>query len=165
MFSRILVPTDGSRLARHATDFALSLAKQHAGVLRFVFVLDFVLLDLGLELGANVAVEKQRMEQEAEGMLAQMVAYATERGVGADSRLCEVEGFGHRIATVLVDEATAWDADLIVMGTHGRRGWNRLLLGSSAEGVLRLAETPVLMIPEATAVARDARPSASKREG
>ena len=51
-----------------------------------------------------------------------------------------------RIATAIVEEAAAWGADLIVIGTHGRRGFEHLVLGSVAEGVVRRATVPVLLI-------------------
>ena len=53
---------------------------------------------------------------------------------------------GERIASILVAEATRWPADLIVIGTHGRSGFSRVLFGSVAEGVVRTAHTPVLLI-------------------
>ena len=56
------------------------------------------------------------------------------------------ETVGDRVAEVIVREAKKWKADLIVMGTHGRRGFNRLVLGSDAEGVLRHSPVPVLMV-------------------
>ena len=46
----------------------------------------------------------------------------------------------------VAEESTVWDADLVVVGTHGRRGLSRVLLGSGAESVLRLATVPVLVI-------------------
>ena len=57
-----------------------------------------------------------------------------------------IETVGDRVADIIVREAKKWKADLIVMGTHGRRGFNRMVLGSDAEGVLRMAPVPVLMV-------------------
>jgi nucleotide-binding universal stress UspA family protein len=52
-----------------------------------------------------------------------------------------------RVADEVLREAKRWEADLIVMGTHGRRGVQRLVLGSDAEQVVRQAEIPVLLVP------------------
>ena len=71
-----------------------------------------------------------------------------EQGVKYESEL--VETIGGRAADVIVNQATQWPADLIVMGTHGRRGIRRLALGSDAEMVLRHAPVPVLMVREAS---------------
>jgi len=57
-----------------------------------------------------------------------------------------IETFGARVADLIVDETVAAKADLIVIGTHGRRGVGRLLLGSDAEQILRLAPVPVLLV-------------------
>ena len=66
---------------------------------------------------------------------------AASAGVGTDTKA--IETFGARVADLIVDEAVAAKADLIVIGTHGRRGIGRLLLGSDAEQILRLAPMPV----------------------
>ena len=61
------------------------------------------------------------------------------------------ENTSGRVAEIVADEATSWGADLVVLGTHGRRGVGRLILGSDAEQVLRLAPVPVLMVRDRTA--------------
>jgi nucleotide-binding universal stress UspA family protein len=60
-----------------------------------------------------------------------------------------LEADGERIASVIVEEARHWPADLIVIGTHGRSGFSRILFGSVAEGIVRTAHIPVLLIPAA----------------
>ncbi|HET7877050.1 MAG TPA: universal stress protein, partial [Methylomirabilota bacterium] len=71
-------------------------------------------------------------------------ARAREAGVAVEPALLESDG--RRVAAVVVDEARWWEADLIVVGTHGRRGLDRLLLGSVAEGVVRAAPVTVLLV-------------------
>ena len=58
-----------------------------------------------------------------------------------------VEDFSGRVANAIVDQAKRWRADVIVMGTHGRRGLNRVFLGSDAELVARYSPVPVLLVP------------------
>ena len=65
-------------------------------------------------------------------------------GVPADSKLVEVPS--QRLGEVIADEARTWEADLIAVGTHGRRGVGRVLLGSGAEQVIRMAPVPVLTV-------------------
>jgi len=60
-----------------------------------------------------------------------------------------IECFAKRPCDVIVEQATQWPADLIVIGTHGRRGVNRMLLGSDAEQVARMAPVPVLLVRSA----------------
>ena len=69
---------------------------------------------------------------------------AASAGVATDTKA--IETFGAPVADLIVDEAVAAKADLIVIGTHGRRGIGRLLLGSDAEQMLRLAPMPVLLV-------------------
>lgn len=68
-------------------------------------------------------------------------------GVAADNLL--FEKYGESLGETVASEAMRWNADLIVVGTHGRRGVGRLLLGSGAEQVIRLAPTPVLVVRSA----------------
>ena len=93
-------------------------------------------------LYANTVLPQLRKGSERIVLAARDRAQAA--GVSADT-LC-VECFARRTSDVIVEQAAAWPADLIVIGTHGRRGVSRLMLGSDAEQVLRLASVPVLLI-------------------
>ncbi len=66
--------------------------------------------------------------------------------VAVETKLPEIQQLGHHVADLIAAEADAWPADLIGVGTHRRRGMRRLLLGSVAEGVARIASKPVLLI-------------------
>ena len=65
-------------------------------------------------------------------------------GVVAETAL--LEGLDLRLGDVVADDARAWSADLVVVGTHGRRGVGRVLLGSGAEQIIRQAPVPVLAV-------------------
>jgi nucleotide-binding universal stress UspA family protein len=80
----------------------------------------------------------------ASKVLQDALEVAKSAGVPVETKL--VEGVGARLGEVVADEARAWEADLVVVGTHGRRGVSRVLLGSGAEQVLRLAPVPVLAV-------------------
>jgi nucleotide-binding universal stress UspA family protein len=77
-------------------------------------------------------------------ILEKTLAVAREQGIQAESDLLET--IGGRAADQIVEAASKWPADLIVMGTHGRRGFRRLLMGSDAALVLHSSPVPVLMI-------------------
>lgn len=77
-------------------------------------------------------------------VLQEAMDVAKSSGVPADSKRVEVPG--RRLGDLVADEATSWEADLVVVGTHGRRGVGRVLLGSGAEQVIRQAPVPVLSI-------------------
>jgi nucleotide-binding universal stress UspA family protein len=77
-------------------------------------------------------------------VLQESARIAKENGVEAET--VQVESVGHHVSDFIVKEAQAWGADLICMGTHGRRGLTRLVLGSDAERVLHEATHPVLLV-------------------
>jgi nucleotide-binding universal stress UspA family protein len=84
------------------------------------------------------------MREAGEKVLAEALAIAVSAGVTADTRL--IDQFGERLGEAVVKEAASWKADLLVVGTHGRRGMGRMLLGSGAEQIIRLAAVPVLVV-------------------
>lgn len=98
---------------------------------------------------------RPRMRRSAEQLLAQGAARAEAAGIAVQTRL--VEDVATRVWENVVHEAAAWKADLIVIGSHGRRGVWRLMLGSDAEQIVRHAAVPVLLVrapdPERTAPA------------
>ena len=69
-------------------------------------------------------------------------------GVAVETTLITIDTLKKRIPEVIAEDAETWPADLIVIGTHGRRGLARLFLGSVAEGVARVASKPVLLVRE-----------------
>jgi nucleotide-binding universal stress UspA family protein len=86
------------------------------------------------------------MREAGQKVLATCAATAREAGIEANTKFVVLEVLTQRICDAIIDEAKRWPADLIVFGTHGRHGFNHLLLGSVAEGVIRLATKPVLVI-------------------
>jgi nucleotide-binding universal stress UspA family protein len=128
MYKRILVGVDGSETSQRGLDEAIRLAKASGGQLLLVHALNQLMT-------ANFAA----------------VARARQAEVRCESRL--VDAGGSPAADVIVQEAKAWPADLIVLGTHGRKGLKRLALGSDAELVLRTSPVPLLLVrsqPEAS---------------
>jgi len=79
-------------------------------------------------------------------VLDRALALAGPAGLGTEAAL--VESAGHRVSDAIVEEAKRWGADLIIVGTHGRHGFSRFLLGSVAEGVARTAPASVLLVRE-----------------
>jgi len=145
MYQRILVPIDGSATADNGLAQAIAVARLTGGSIRLVHVLDELVFPVGFETGATYTnTVLPRLRQRCEHILAAGRQRATDAGVPVDA--VGVECFARRTADVIVEQAAAWPADLIVIGTHGRRGVNRLMLGSDAEQVLRMAPAPVLLI-------------------
>jgi nucleotide-binding universal stress UspA family protein len=141
MYKRILVPVDGSETSTKALVAALQLAREGGGRVRLIHTLDELAYLSGFEVSGDLI---QLARDYASKVLQDALEVAKAAGVPAESKL--VEGAGARLGEVVADEARAWEADLVVVGTHGRRGVSRVLLGSGAEQVLRLAPVPVLAV-------------------
>lgn len=143
MYGRILVAFDGSPISNLALKESIGLAKEMRAELRVVHVIDEATLNWNAEV-ADIAEIQARTA--GEKVLSKAASVALEEGVKAETKLLEIETRGHRVSEIIVREAAAWPADLIVIGTHGRRGFSRLFLGSVAEGVARIATKPVLLV-------------------
>ena len=123
------------------------MAKDQRARLRLVHVIEeyVVLQSTGLDgTGFNGGNLIDVLTAEGKKIVAKAIALARKAGVKADA--ATFESFANRSADCIIREAKKWHADLIVMGTHGRRGVNRLVLGSDAEIVVRTSPVPVLLV-------------------
>jgi nucleotide-binding universal stress UspA family protein len=145
MYSKILVPVDGSVTSDQGLAEAIRLAKLTGGQLELLHVNDLQSLaslpDTSLGLTPEVFT---MMREGGEALLARCRASAEAAGVVAKTRLSDV--YGSRVSDQVVDEARRWGAEIIVLGTHGRRGLGRALLGSDAELIARYSPVPVLLV-------------------
>ncbi|HVP34282.1 MAG TPA: universal stress protein [Steroidobacteraceae bacterium] len=145
MYGRILVPVDGSETSRLGLKEAIELAKSLRARIRVVHIVNKLHSIASVELAADmVQALVDQLRSSGECILHDSVSAARAAGVEVDSRL--IEAMGTEAGECIVEEATSWPADLIVCGTHGRRGLRRVLMGSDAEYVLRRSPVPVLMV-------------------
>lgn len=150
MYRKILVPVDGSPTSNRGLQEAIKLAKLTGARLRLMHVVDELALASGLEAATMLTGEMVQMLRDSGArLLAKAQARVDKAGVPVDTVLAD--SLAGRICDQVADQARSWHADLIVLGTHGRRGFGRLLLGSDAEMIVRLATVPVLLVraPEA----------------
>ena len=160
MYQRILVPIDGSPTSDQGLDEAIALARLTGGSIRLLNVLDELVFTTGFETGATYTnTVLPALRQGSERILAAARERVSAGSVAVDA--LTIECFARRPCDVIVEAAAQWPADLIVIGTHGRRGVNRMMLGSDAEQVARMAPVPVLLVRSATKAA----PNASATEG
>ena len=144
MYKKILVPIDGSPTSNLGLQEALRLAQHHKAKLRLLHIADVLIMTPALEGGRYVADAQQALREEGKRIVGKAMAFARSRGVVADAVMLEI--VGGRAANLIVAQAKKWRADLIVVGTHGRRGLSRLFMGSDAEQVVRTAPVPVLTV-------------------
>lgn len=146
MYKHILVAVDGSETSNIALQEAIELAKGQQATLRLIHVVDETQVYMMVDAPYPIPEFQETLRKSAERVLANCAATARDAGLSAETKLASVQTITRRICDVINQEATDWPADLIVIGTHGRRGFNHLLLGSVAESVIRLSTKPVLII-------------------
>lgn len=143
-YRRILCPIDGSATAERGMREAAALARTMGAELRFFHAVEFHSATLGAEgtmVSPGLIAELQRWGEE---VVEKALAFAADEGLNAS--VATVQAIGTRVADAVLEEAQRWSADLIVMGTHGRKGARRMLLGSDAEDVSRRAPCAVLLV-------------------
>ena len=149
MYQHILVPVDGSPEASHGLREAINLAQSLNATLKLVHIIDPMVAYIAMNAlgGGNAARPPAALREAGKTILEQALALATAGGIKVEPELFECTA--PTVADLIVEQARRWPADMIVMGTHGRRGLTRLLMGSDAEMVLRNSPVPVLMVRSA----------------
>jgi len=142
MYKRILVPIDGSAASQRGLREAIALARDQAATLRLLHVLDEFMPLIDPSLWPGFEKFSQALSSEGHKLLAE--AQTMEQGVSVE--VVQRGTLENRAAPAIVAEARDSNCDLIVMGTHGRRGMGRLLLGSDALAVLQTSQVPVLLV-------------------
>lgn len=151
MYNSILVPTDGSETAEVAVDHALDLAEKYDATVHTIYVVDTDSMDLSLgseqvdRIRSGQFGDMEELGEKAEKATNRVGKRGEEHGVS----VVEDVGAG-KPHSVITNYANDHDIDLIVMGSHGRGGVRRMLLGSVTERVLRTARIPVLVVDART---------------
>jgi len=144
MYKRILVPVDGSAASSRGLGEALNLGKDQGSELMLLHVVDDWKVAAGDIAAANIEAGSQRLREAGQALLREAEERVRQAGVPVNAVL--FEEFGLPVGACIVQRAREWPADLIVCGTHGRRGVRRLLLGSDAEYILRHTPVPILLV-------------------
>ena len=144
MYKRILVPVDGSKTSDLALKEAIKLAKDQRAILRLIHVVDETPVYAMAEAPYSIDDNQKTMREAGRKELAKCAVRAKAARLKCDTKLLVTITQG--IGDVINKEARRWSASLVVIGTHGRRGFGRLFLGSVAERVVRSAAKPVLII-------------------
>lgn len=145
MYQRILVPIDGSNTSNRGLDEALNLAEITGASIRLVHVVDALTFATGFEPYGIYANEVIPAMREAG---TRILEEGKMRAIGRDIKMDSVlfDNLGESVSDTVIKEAMDWHADLITIGTHGRRGIGRWLLGSDAEQIVRRSPIPVLLV-------------------
>ena len=144
-YQNILVAVDGSPTSECALAHATGLARATGARIRLLNVMDPLAHVSGFERPEIYIQEVlPRLKKAGDALLQKTLERVAQQGVAVDTLL--IENMSARVAQLVVEHASAWGADLIVLGTHGRRGLQRVLMGSDAEQIARTSPVPVLLV-------------------
>lgn len=146
MYNLIMVPIDGSPTSQRAFDSALNAARENHAELIPLFVVDVPLIAYQAP-GFDPSIMLEALLREGKQLRSDTLKAMQREGVNGIPRVVEIDRPGMDVAERILQEARSLKADLLVIGTHGRRGLRRLVLGSVAERVARTSSCPVLLIP------------------
>jgi len=135
-WKRILLPTDGSKYSEAATEKAIDFAKSYGGEIKAVSA-----VDVTEEFMTQAPAAVESLIKKAKETVEDVKKKANSEGVKAEGIVQEGEAY-----IVITDLAKKENADIIIMGSHGRTGLKRLLMGSVTEGVIGHSPCPVLVV-------------------
>jgi nucleotide-binding universal stress UspA family protein len=147
MYKRIMVAVDESFMTNRVLDTAIDLAKGSGAQLAICHAVDetiFAHREVEMMLPNSVGKAEYKMRLGAQGFLGKAAETARAAGVEVETKLIESEQ--KHVSDMLAEAAAEWKADLLVVGTHGRRGMERYFVGSVAERLVRKAETSLLLV-------------------
>jgi len=145
MYQRILVPVDGSPTSKAGLAEAIKLAKLIGARLRLLHVVDEMPYVMSIQGQAAISADVFSLLKEAgKKVLERARTQVEQQDIPVDTVLLEI--LSGRLCDKVAEQAREWSAELIVLGTHGRRGVGRMFLGSDAEQIVRTATVPVLLI-------------------
>lgn len=144
MYKKILVPIDGSDTAARGLNEALKLARDQSATIRLIHVVNELMVIASYEGTIYSGELVQALRDSGQKVLDNAQQKVSAMGVQVESEL--LEAHGGQAGNAIVKDAEQCHADIIVLGTHGRRGFSRLVMGSDAEQVVRQARVPVLLV-------------------
>jgi len=153
MYKKILVPVDGSETSLLGLQHAILLAKDQGAALRLLHVVHDYLVAEGRHGLARSGELLKELREQGKTILNDAAGSARKQGVEVDTEAVETP-MGP-VGAAIAEYAQQWPADLIVIGTHGRRGIRRLVLGSDAEYVVRTTPVPVLLVRGSKSAPKD----------
>ncbi len=146
MYKKIMLAIDGSEISHSLVKEIVKLTKNEDVHLRIIHVLDNSFVYYGGE-DFDYLSFIDACRKEGQNILDKFEKeISSHSSIKVETFLLELEPFQKRVSEVIVEAAKEWPADLLVIGTHGRRGFSRLFLGSVADNITRISTTPILLI-------------------
>ncbi|BCA96585.1 universal stress protein [Legionella antarctica] len=145
IYKNIMIAVDGSDTSSLAMQEAIRLTKDQKGTLRIVYVVDERFVHDG-EAVIDYDLLWEAARKDGQKIVNGMEDLARQAKIKFESQLIELRAFQGSIAERVNEATQTQPTDLLIIGTHGRRGFNRLFLGSVAESIARIATKPVLLV-------------------
>ncbi|MGQ3887655.1 universal stress protein [Legionella sp. CNM-1927-20] len=144
-YKKIMLAVDGSEVGQAAVKEIIKIAHDKNVIVRLIYVVDETFIYHGSTIDYGALVSAYR--EEGEKILDNIEKLITSQSsIKVEKVIVELKKIQVRIAEIIMKEAQKWSADLLVIGTHGRRGFNRFFLGSVAESIIRIATVPILLV-------------------
>lgn len=144
MYQRILVPLDGSATSARGLKEALALARTCRASVVLLHVLEYSPVMLEMATSTTWELVDRDLRAQARDLIDAARSQAKAEGIACEGHV--VDAAAQRVCDVVVAQSKQHRCDLVVMGTHGRRGVAHALIGSDAERVIRLSPVPVLLV-------------------
>ncbi len=141
--AKILCPTDYSSTSDNAVRYAVEFARKVGAHVRFLHIITPGTVPLKTPLGSEAGELSPEDDDVLPESFSSVLMAEKKKGLSADIRV--LKGEAHK---VISEQASSWGADLIIMGSHGRTGLHRLIMGSVAEEVFRVSDIPVLLVKQ-----------------
>ncbi len=142
--SKILCPTDYSSTSDNAVRYAVEFARKVGAHIRFIHIQTAANpVTKGTTLQDGSIIDQIEEDDVLPESFSSILMAEKQKGLSADIRVLKGEA-----SKVITDQAKSWGADLIIMGSHGRSGLHRLIMGSVAEDVFRSSDIPVLLVKQ-----------------
>jgi nucleotide-binding universal stress UspA family protein len=144
--ARILCPTDYSATSDNAVRYAVEFARKVGAHVRFLHILSPGAATEKVAVPSESPIALPEEDDSLPENFSRVLMAEKKKGLNADLRVLKGEA-----PKVIAEQASSWGADLIIMGSHGRTGLHRLMMGSVAEEVFRSSDIPVLLVKEQAA--------------
>ena len=141
--SKILCPTDYSSTSDNAVRYAVEFARKVGAHVRFIHIMTAGNPAAKALPDENGSIDQTEEDDVLPESFSTILMAEKQKGLSADIRVLKGEA-----SKVITEQATSWGADLIIMGSHGRSGLHRLIMGSVAEDVFRSSDIPVLLVKQ-----------------
>jgi nucleotide-binding universal stress UspA family protein len=160
MYKCILAAVDGSDTSNRALEEAIKLAKDQQPTLRLIHVVDdaaaYLMMETPDQVPYLIAEYQKALREGGQQLLSTCAARVRAAGLEPETKMRTIETLDQHVYDAVAEEAEQWPVDLIVIGTHGRRGFRRLMLGSVAEGALQLCQCCLFVMHNHLNEAQDA---------